>query len=263
MGTQLFSNNSNYYIDVDATLVSQDQGAKTSYIYWRVNVVKTAGSGFASTTNQGNSGSASSNVGQLWANGNMAYNFQNGQNTGTFTIADGHFTVQHGSDGQGSYYVDGTLTLNLLGTASAGTGWRNLPSLARVPDAPTPLFVDQNTQTTLRYAFSGNYDGGAPIIEWQVGYGTDPNIIMWERWSDGLYTAVDLAPATTYYFWSRGRNSVGWGPWSSRWDGRTIAGARVKVDGNWKEAIPWVKVDGNWKLAQPWVKVDGNWKKTI
>jgi hypothetical protein len=37
----------------------------------------------------------------------------------------------------------------------------------------------------------------------------------------------------------------------------------VKVNGEWKKAIPWVKVDGVWKKAIPWIKINGAWKRTI
>lgn len=36
--------------------------------------------------------------------------------------------------------------------------------------------------------------------------------------------------------------------------------ARIKINGIWKQAIPWVKVNGVWKQAIPFVKVNGTWK---
>jgi len=80
--------------------------------------------------------------------------------------------------------------------------------------------------------------------------------------SNGTSVIGALQPGTTYYFWARGRNAKGWGPWSARSTGRTIAGARVKQNGVWKDAIPYVKVNGVWKLARPYSKVNGTWKKS-
>jgi hypothetical protein len=41
---------------------------------------------------------------------------------------------------------------------------------------------------------------------------------------------------------------------------KTAAGARVKVSGVWKEAVPYVKQGGVWKVAAPFVKDLGVWK---
>ena len=36
----------------------------------------------------------------------------------------------------------------------------------------------------------------------------------------------------------------------------------VKVNGTWKQAIPYVKVNGAWKKAVPYIRVNGTWKST-
>jgi hypothetical protein len=263
MAIATFSGNGNYRIDVDAGLSYQT--GLTSVIYWRILVHKSNTTGHRAWGNNGSSGYADASVGRVWTNGNMEYNFQNGSMSGTFTIAEGTFNVQHRADGHAEYYFSGGLTLAQLGSASATTGWRSLPHIqtATVPQAPTPLGVDQNEMTSLRYRFSGNGDGGAPILEWQALWqegGGPQNAVGWQN---GTFILTGLKPATNYNFWSRGRNSVGWGPWSAISSGRTISGARVKQNGVWKEAVPYVKQNGAWKLAQPYSKVNGIWRKSI
>ncbi|QFG09136.1 minor tail protein [Arthrobacter phage Sporto] len=266
MGQMTFTGNGSYKIDVDAAVVSQDINNKTSTIYWRTLVIKNGTTGHRAWGNTGSSGWADSSVGgnpDLWYNGNMEYNFQNGSMTGTFTIAEGTFVVGHRSDGNAEYFVNSGLDFTILGHADAGTGWRSLPQLAQIPDATTPIALDEITQRDMRYRFSGNGNGGAPILEWQIGYGTSSTTPMWFISSGGTSTIPNLAPATMWYAWSRGRNAVGWGPWSSRLNARTLAGARVRQSGVWKEAIPYVKQNGSWKLAQPYSKVNGIWRKSI
>jgi hypothetical protein len=265
MGIATFSANANYYIDVDAALVSQNQAGNYSTIYWRVDVVKTYGYGFQATTNTGNSGWANSSVGSLWGDNNLAYNFANGQMSGRWTIASGTFNVAHRSDGNAEYWVSGGLTLVNLGTASAGTGTRSLPRIqtSTVPPAPTGLGVDSATQTSLHYWFVNNGDGGAPILEWQIGWDPVGNYATSFMDSGGSSVITGLLPGQTYYIWSRGRNANGWGPWSNRLSARTIAGARINSGGTWHEAIPYVNVNGVWKLAQPYVNSGGTWKKGI
>lgn len=266
MATALFNANSNYYIDVDAVVQSQNIAGNYSTIYWRVMVFHTGGTSYSSSAQAGNSGYADSNLAgdpDLWNGTNLSYNFINGQSTGSWIFAQGVFNVPHRSDGTAEYFVNGGLTLVNLGTAAIGTGVRSLPSLGRVPDAPTPIGLDNITQTSMRYRFSGNYDGGSPIREWQVGYGLDPNGSQFTVGSNGTTGIGGLAPGKTWYFWSRGRNDLGWGAWSARSSARTTAGARIKSNGVWKEAIPYVKVNGVWKITQPYVKKAGVWKQSI
>lgn len=270
MPTATFSGNGNYYIDVDAAVSSQNVAGNYSTIYWRVIVTKTNGSGFWASVNTGSSGWADSSVGgnpDLWNNGNLAYDFRNGQNTGSWTFAEGHFNVPHDGAGNASYFVNAGMTLASLGSASAGTGTRSLPhistSTANVPPAPSPVGFGVITQTSIQYYFTHNGDGGSPILEWQALYQEPP--VGWQipYWSNGTTSIGGLKPGTMYNFWSRGRNAVGWGPWSVGSSVRTDSGARVKVNGVWKQAVPYVKVNGVWKLAQPYSKINGVWRKSI
>jgi hypothetical protein len=131
-----------------------------------------------------------------------------------------------------------------------------------VPPAPTPLGITNIAQKSVLYRFRGNGDGGLKLSEWQIGYGTSPTTPQAFIKSSGTTTVTGLQPAKVYYFWSRGRNSKGWGAWSTRSSARTIAGARVKIGKVWKEAIPYVRVKGKWVIAEPWVRSGGKWKRT-
>jgi hypothetical protein len=258
-----FSGNGNYTLDVDAAFTGHS--GLSSNVYWRIIVRKGNTYGHSAWGNTGSNGWADGNPGRLWTNGNMEYNFQNGRYGGEFLIAEGTFNVPHRADGNAEYYIAGGLNLVNLGSASVNSGWRSLPHIqtATVPQAPTPIGVDEATQTSLRFRFSGNSDGGSPIREWQIHYGRTPNGGEWSLWSNGTSTIGALLPAQNYWFWARGRNDIGWGPFSNPISGRTIAGARVKSGGQWREAVPYVKQNGAWKLAQPYSKVNGIWRKSI
>lgn len=265
MAQAYFSGNGNYRIDVDAALVSQS--GLTSTIYWRVLVLKQNTTGHAAWGQNGSNGFADASVGRLWTNNSLEYNFQNGSYSGTFTIAEGRFNVQHRADGNAEYYVSSTLNLTLLGSASASTGWVSLPRIqtATTPAAPTPIGFSDITQNQIRYHFQGNSDGGSPIREWQALWqDATVNGPQTPYWSNGsTLLGPGLTPGHKYNFWSRGRNDIGWGPWSAISSARTIAGARLRQGGVWREAVPYVKVNGVWRLAQPYVKQNGGWKKSI
>lgn len=266
MGVTIFNGNSNYRIDVDASLVSQNPQGNYSTIYWRIYVIKTAGSGFWSTTNMNNSGSADSHMGNavdLWGAGNMSYDFRNGSNTGTFMIAEGRFNVPHRSDGTAEYYVIGRLNFVNLGWAEASTGTRALPRIqtATVPPAPSPLPFGNIGMKNIQYQFRNNGDGGSPVLEWQAMWqnATRNGTQNWYA-SNGTTDLGGLNPGEVYNFWSRGRNAVGWGPWSVMVSARTAAPAWVMHNGVWREAVPYVRVNGVWRAAQPYVNVNGVWK---
>lgn len=254
-----FSDNANYLLDVDASVRSQSQPGNYSIIYWRVIVRKTHGAGHVATVSQGSSGRAESNTGRLWINGSMSYNFRNGSMTGSWTLAEGTFRVDHDSKGNGKYYVSAWLHFHALGSVSATTGWRNLPKLVTLPPPPRPEATVTLTQTSIRHKFKSTGDGGTPVREWQLGYGTNPKTPEIFIRSQGSSDIDDLQPGTTYYFWSRGRNDVGWGKWSVRSDTRTFAGARIKRGNSWRQAVPYVHVNGYWRLAEPYVKRKGVW----
>lgn len=256
-----FSANGSYQIDIDASVQSQNRAGNYSIIYWRLKVIKDGSYGHMSTTNNGSNGRAESSTGQLWDNGNIGYEFRNGSSQGEWTLAEGTFRVNHDHVGRASYYVSGWLNLHMLGSASATTGWRTLPSLATYPPAPRSLGISDETQTSMTYRFQSNGDGGAAIREWQVGYSLNPNGPQSYIGSWGTANLYNLNPGSTYYFWSRGRNDVGWSPWSSRSQADTLSGARFKDRGVWRNAIPYVRVNGVWRIAQPYFKDKGVWRR--
>lgn len=147
-------------------------------------------------------------------------------------------------------------------------GWGPLSGRAQVttwrePDAPKPVGISAVTQTSLKYQFNaGASAGGTGVLEWQIGYGTSSASPTTFLSSSGISTITGLQPATGYYVWSRGRNAVGWSPWSARLYAVTVAGAWVRVGTGWKQAIPYVKVNGVWKVARPWSRQAGVWKET-
>lgn len=132
-----------------------------------------------------------------------------------------------------------------------------------VPPAPTAPVLSEITQLSLKAVFHSNGTGGTPaVLEWQLGYGTSPTTVQTYLTSTGTSVVTNLAPGTQYYFWARGRNEVGWGPWSARATATMIAGAHVKVGDTWKKAVPYVNVNGVWKVARPYSRAAGVWKIT-
>lgn len=135
--------------------------------------------------------------------------------------------------------------------------------MATVPAAPSAPVVLDVTQTTARVAFKPGSDGGATILGWELAYSRFRGEKEQTVGSPTTRLVTDLDPGKTYYFWARGRNSVGWGPWSEMSAGaELIAGALVKVGLVYKRAVPYVKINGVWRVAQPSVRIAGEWRET-
>ena len=159
------------------------------------------------------------------------------------------------------YYFRVRVANNTYGWGAWGE-WRSFTTLALIPDAPNPVTLSANKQTSIYGVFAGGAsDGGAGVDIWQISYGLDP-VTPTNTFDSYVGTLTPLLPGRTYYFWARGHNRIGWSPYSERTSSRTIAGARVNVAGVWKEAIPYVRDGGVWKLAEGWAKIAGLWKGT-
>ncbi|NLP82581.1 fibronectin type III domain-containing protein [Microbacterium sp. CFH 90308] len=103
--------------------------------------------------------------------------------------------------------------------------------IPKPPGAPVPIGLDQIGPTSMRYMFSGTTDGGSPIREWRIGYGTSPAGPQFYVGSSGTSVVGGLTPATEWFFWSQGRNDYGWGPLSARLSARTLASLYVGKGG--------------------------------
>lgn len=166
------------------------------------------------------------------------------------------YVVYIGTNQYCQVHLDSTGTSGLTGPADVGANIQR----ATVPAAPTMIGTDQIGHTSARVRFSGNSDGGSPIREWQIGYGTNPSSVQFTTGSGGTTVVGGLTMGVMWYFWARGRNDVGWSNWSGRAQARTLAGARCRVGGVWKEAVPWIRIAGTWRQAIPFVNVGGTWK---
>lgn len=176
-------------------------------------------------------------------------------------IASGSIWISHNGDGTQTLTASAGMTGFSAQTSSGSSSWA-LPTIDRISSPPSTPVISNITQTSVFVEFTDATDG-APIDDREIGYGTSSSAPTTTISSDGSTEITGLNPMTTYYFWARTHNAAGYSDWSARATARTIAGARIKVGAEVKEAIPYIKVSGVWKLARPWIKVLGEWKETI
>lgn len=177
----------------------------------------------------------------------------------TIISSDGSTTVTGLSPGITYYFWARTHNAKGYSAWSA----RSQATTLRVPDAPSTPVVVEVGPTNVTVSWTPNGNGGAAITAYEVAYATSPSGAGATYVSGTSPKEVTgLTPATVYYFFVRAQNSVGWSPLSTPVAVETISGVRVRVDGVWKLAIPYVKDEGVWKLTVPFVRDAGTWKET-
>lgn len=90
-----------------------------------------------------------------------------------------------------------------------------------VPQPPTLRGCDAISSSAVHIYFTGNYDGGSAIVEWQIGYGSNPDWPEYTVGSDGEDDVGGFYSGQHLYFWARGRNALGWSGWSNRGEATT------------------------------------------
>lgn len=259
-----FSGRTDHRLNLYVYVAGQDAANNRSKLAWGLYAER-IGPWYGSYNNS--SFAYSVNVGGNITNGSASLGFSS--NNWQLQLRTGEHWFNHDGDG----YLRVGFSANMLNADQFGSAQtpttlldadRITPSAppVRTPGAPTVVGIDQIASTSLRYRFSGTTDGGSPIREWQIGYGTDPTTPQSFVSSSGTSTIQGLIPASDYYFWSRGRNDVGWGSYSARSSARTLSGGNVRAGGTARASKPFVKFAGAWRPARPFVRRDGTWRYT-
>lgn len=81
-----------------------------------------------------------------------------------------------------------------------------------VPSRPGAFVITSYTNTRVNGDADPGSNGGKPILEWQLAWGTHPTTANFTGTlsSDGSGFVAGLVPGATYYFWNRQRNADGW-----------------------------------------------------
>lgn len=206
--------------------------------------------------------------------GNTVYPSHNLDFRSTDTVS-----IYAGTTGWFSHDSSGNLNLpvrawiseyDIFGSADT-SGTLVADRLPRKASAPGKPFFSEELPTSVRVAWSeATNDGGTPIDSYLLRYwpnaeGTGPYV---DHSTELNLTRLvtGLTPGQFYKFIVYAHNGSGEnGGFSNSSEASVIqmlAGARIRVGGVWKMAMPYIKVGGVWKMALPYVKDSGTWKIT-
>lgn len=252
-----------------ADLVSQDQAGNFSTVYYWVQAINTGNT----SSFEGNSGSQVATVAGAGGGGHSG-TLPSGYGNGAQRWFDGPWGVNLGHDGNGYRNAD-TVAQGLSWSGWIGrTDYGSIGPYPRIPKRPSPpgTPVASNVMpTSMTVSWGGSGDN--------AGSGIDGYLLrVWQgQTTTGPYTDISqlnnlsrvvsgLIPGTYYTFVVYAHNgsadNAGYSNPSATMTIKTIAPVRVRYQGAWKYAVPYVKKGGVWVMAQPYVKYGGIWKAT-
>jgi len=181
---------------------------------------------------------------------------------GSTATADAYNHFFCGGTGEGgtlapntTYYYKFTITDNWGRTSNQVTG-----SFTTSGNPPTISNVSGTAgETTYGFTYTATYDTNAAYSSIENQWGTTT--------SYGSYNNTNaisgLTPDTHYYHRFRVTDTKGH---TSNWytdEFTTLASTtlKIKVNGVWKDATPYVNVNGTWKKAKAYMKISGTWKQ--
>ena len=168
----------------------------------------------------------------------------------------------HNSDGtcEASYYalLD---TPWSLGAADLG-GTFALPTIPR--DFSQQPSITKGTTTPNSVVINWNTSEICDLIKYKLNSGSWVQVWTGSATS-GSFTISGLTFDTTYTITGNFRRkdsqrSMDSNSLSVKTNARPI---RIRVNGQWKQAIPYVRVNGQWKKAQAYIRANNTWKEGI
>ena len=191
---------------------------------------------------------------------------------GSYTLVSKDYIVYCDSQGHASTWVYGSLNTTFVSGSTNGTAY--LPDIQRYPILTSGKDFKDNENPVFNITAFGTYPikvkleagGNASLITRNLTSKNSQTYTL--ELTDAeraalreLMTGDSLNVRYTVCALQNG-NEISW----SYKDYKMIKGShyvKVRVNGVWKDAIPYIRVNGTWKEAVPYIRVNGTWKEGI
>lgn len=188
---------------------------------------------------------------------------------GSYVVIQRDFTFGHDSNGNFSAYIGASINTTYKSGSTGGT--LTLPKINRQSTINSFTGTDINSNFNATYTAYTNYENRLRI--------SIPNVVALQTFNNYVSgTNVKLSNSAKQQIKQyTSAKTVTLGGVIETWNGGTKIGesseinisvkipkgVHIKVNGTWKEAVPYVRVNGEWKESIPHIKVNGTWKEGI
>lgn len=257
VGTSYFDTWANYQVGYDLLSTSVSGGYHTIRVYGVLNVT-------------GNNISWSSGSARVSDN---TVGIGTWYGRGSYTLVSKDINVYCDSSGNASIYVDGAINTSYKSGSCGGTAY--LPHINRYPVLNSGSNFTDKTNPVYNITAYNSY-----ALRVKIEAGGNTQLITRDLSSRGsqTYTLVltdeerktlrrlspdgkTLAVRETVCAMSGSTElSVSYKDYTMTITKRPM---KIRINGAWKEAYPYVRVNGEWKESIPHIKVNGTWKEGI
>lgn len=194
--------------------------------------------------------------------------------TADITLLDTVFRVYHDGNGfMGGFWSGADIDTNhtRIGDGGVSVPEEAAPRIPKRPSEPGTPYFSEALPTSVRVSWGGSGDNrGSGIHGYLLRYWPNAEgsggYIDHSQQNNTSRLVTGLTPGQHYRFTVYAQNSAADNNGYSNRSGdaviRMLSGVRVKVNGQWRLAIPYVRSGGVWRMAMPFAKQNGSWKMT-
>lgn len=200
---------------------------------------------------------------------NKTETLANHYTAGDHVLNEQWLTVQHDSAGNHTETIAGNIDTSFFK--------RDFSYTVQFPRTKSPATLDSFTGTRLTGGFTATYTGDASYTyKLRISIPYVVELQTFNNYVSGTevrlsYEAVQLARE------NNPGNNIVIGGVIETWSGDTKVGesseimlnctmggsAKIRVNGVWKDAIPYVRINNQWKEVIPYIRVNNQWKEGI
>ena len=261
-----WSNDSRFSLIMNVGESYVNSGENYSNVDWNLQLKST--SGYRTWTGYAQNPLVAYVDGQQVCNQNITYDLQNN----TITVASGTVRVYHNSDGTKTIGFSASFT-----DVSNGKGSASCSGSMALTNNSRYATTNSVTGGNIESSFKVNYTKYTNSFSYKLRISV-PNVVMLERIDYNTSGAsFNLSQATIDYLYNRyGSNSTfplgfaveSYSGGNKASDGNEViitgstdSKGRIRINGQWKNASPYVRVSGQWKKTTPYVRINGQWKR--